>query len=186
MVDSRIFIVAEELMNKLKRITSEYIEAEDRIRIAGLTEQNKTLSLWLTMRLTSRLVAHCIALLGKHSPELAKATTNDDQLKNNLQGLVQHSAEQEIVEQPAVSVTENSLSLLIKEINVTTSNGGVLMAFKENETSSYELYLESNQLRQWLGMLYHIWQKAEWPLHIWPDWMDKSTGSVISETTSIH
>ena len=186
MVNSWTSIIAEELVHKLRRITTEYIEAEDRIRIVGLTEKNETLSLWLPMRLTSRLVAHCIALLGKHSPELEKASTNDDQLKNNLQGLVQHSAEQEIVEQPAVSVTENSLSLLIKEINVTTSNGGVLMSFKENETSSYELYLESNQLRQWLGMLHFIWQKADWPPHVWPDWIDKSASNKISGKTSIH
>ena len=163
-------------MNKLKRITSEYVEAEDRIRIAGLTEQNETLSLWLTMRLTSRLVTHCLALLEKNSPEL----------KNNLQGMVRGSAGQEIVEESAVKVAKNSPSFLIREIDLKTSDELVVLVFKENKTSSYELYLESNQLRQWLGMLYLIWQKAEWPLHIWPDWMDKSKGSLISDTTSIH
>ena len=173
-------------MNKLKRITSEYVEAEDRIRIAGLTEQNETLSLWLTMRLTSRLVTHCLALLVKNSPELKKAATDDLQLKNNLQGMVQESAEQEIVEESAVRVAKDSPSFLIREIDVKTSYGAVVLTFKENKTSSYELYLESNQLRQWLGMLYLIWQKAEWPLHIWPDWMDKSTSNKISGKTSIH
>ena len=185
MVNSTAFIAAEEV-NKLKRITSEYVEAEDRIRIAGLTEQNETLFLWLTMRLTSRLVTHCLALLGKNSPELKKAATDDLQLKTNLQSMIQESAEQEIVEESAVKVAKNSPSFLIREIDVKTSDGLVVLVFKENKTSSYELYLESNQLRQWLGILYLIWQKAEWPLHIWPDWMDKSTGRLISNTTSIH
>jgi len=179
-------IIAEDLMNRLKRITSEYVEIEDRIRVAGLTEKNKTLSLWFTMRLTSRLVTHCIALLGKHSPELKKAATNDDQLQKNLQNLVQQSAEQEIGEESAVSVTTDSPSYLIKEIDVKTSDGGVVLSFKQNKTSSYELYLKSQQLRQWLGILYLIWQKAEWPLHVWPDWMDKSKSNEISKKTSIH
>ena len=173
-------------MNKLKRITSEYIEAEDRIRIAGLTEKNETLSLWFTVRLSSRLVTHCITLLGKHSPELKKAATNDAQLQKNLQNLVQRSAEQEISEESAVSVASDSPSYLIKEIDVKTSDGGVVMSFKQDKTSSYELYLKSQQLRQWLGMLYLIWQKAEWPLHIWPDWMDKSKSNEISGKTFIH
>ena len=173
-------------MNKLKRITSEYIETEDRIRIAGLTEKNETLCLWFTMRLSSRLVSHCIALLGKRSPALKKTAPNDVQLQNTLQGMVQQSAEQEILEESAVRVAENSPSLLIKEIDVKTSDGGVVMAFKEDKTSSYELYLEGRQLRQWLGMLYFIWQKAEWPLHVWPDWIDTSTGNETSEKTSIH
>jgi hypothetical protein len=173
-------------MNKLKRITSEYIETEDRIRIAGLTEKDETLSLWFTMRLSGRLITHCIALLGKQSLALKKTAANDTQLQNNLQGMVQQSAEHEIAEESAVSVTENSPNLLIKEIDVRPSDGGVVMAFKENKTSSYELYLEGRQLRQWLGMLYLIWQKAEWPLHVWPDWMDTSAGNEISEKTSLH
>ena len=86
-------------MNKLKRITSEYIEAEDRIRIAGLTEKDEPLSLWFTMRLTSRLVTHCVALLAEHGSELKKTATNDERLKNNLQGMVQQSAEQDIVKE---------------------------------------------------------------------------------------
>jgi hypothetical protein len=179
-------MIFEELMNKLKRITSEYIEAEDRIRIAGLTEKEESLSLWLTMRLTSRLVTHCVALLATHGPKLKKAATSDERLKNNLQGMVQQSAEQEVVKELAVSVSKDSPSLLIREIDVKTSSGGVIMTFKEDETSSYELCLEGQQLRQWLGMLYLIWQKAEWPLHVWPDWMDKSKRNGVSEETSIH
>ena len=179
-------MIFEELMNKLKRITSEYIEAEDRIRIAGLTEKEESLSLWLTMRLTSRLVTHCVALLAEHGPEIKKTATNDERLKNNLQGIVQQSAEQDIVKELRVSVAKNSQSILIREIDVKTSDVGVVMAFKEDETSSYELRLEGQQLRQWLGMLYLIWQKAEWPPHVWPDWMDKSKRNGISDETSIH
>ena len=173
-------------MTKLKRITSEYIEVEDRIRISGLTEKDESLSLWFTMRLTSRLVTHCLALLAEHGPELKKTATNDERLKNNLQGMVQQSAEQDLIEELAVSVTENSPSLLIREIDIKTSDGGIVMTFKEDKTSSYELCLEGQQLRQWLGMLYLIWQKAEWPPHVWPDWMDKSKRNGISEETSIH
>ena len=173
-------------MNKLKRITSEYIEEEDRIRLAGVTEKNETLSLWFTMRLTSKLVSHCIKLLAEHSPELERAATNDEQSRKNLQDIVQQSAEQEIIKEEAVSVTKNSPSYLIKEIDVKVSGRGIVLILKEKDTLFYELNLDNRQLRQWLRMLYLIWKKADWPLHVWPDWMNKPSSSLAEDNASIH
>lgn len=173
------------MIKKLHRITSEYIEAEDRIRLAGLTEKNETLALWFTMRLASRLVTHCVSLLAKHSPEIKKTGPSDKLSKQNIQSFVQQSAEQQIIEEPSVKVEHNSTSFLVKEIDVKPTSQGLVMIFKDDQTPHYELFLEIQQLRQWLRMLYVIWRKAEWPRNIWPDWMEKSTNESSSKR-SIH
>ena len=90
-------------MYKIKRITSEYIDTEDRIRLIGLTEDGKTHALWFTLRLTNRLVVHCLNLLDQLSPEINKSAI-DAQSRNDVQNLVQQSATRQIVEEPPVRV----------------------------------------------------------------------------------
>eukprot|EP01036_Dinobryon_divergens_P055429 gene55429-74016_t len=43
-------------MTILQRITTEYIEAEDRVRLSGVSPSGEALSLWVTQRLLSRLL----------------------------------------------------------------------------------------------------------------------------------
>ena len=45
-------------MNSLQRITTEYDEREDRIRVSGQLAQGEAVVLWLTQRLLNRLVPH--------------------------------------------------------------------------------------------------------------------------------
>ena len=56
-------------MSGLQKITTDYNEQEDRLTIAGLTEKNETVLFWLTMRLASRLIGHCLGILEKDVPE---------------------------------------------------------------------------------------------------------------------
>ena len=42
-------------MAELQRFTTEYVEIEDRIRLAGETAPGHTVVLWLTQRLLARL-----------------------------------------------------------------------------------------------------------------------------------
>ncbi|MFL2873138.1 MAG: hypothetical protein ACJZ8M_07360 [Pseudohongiellaceae bacterium] len=173
-------------MSNLKRITTEYNEREDRIRLAGITDDNQTIALWLTMRLVSRLVSHCLNLLEKSTPEATKVSTADEQSRKSIQNFVQQSAEQQLVEEAAVKVTKNSPKYLAAEIDVKSDHAGVTIIFKGEFSSNYSIYLNNQQLRQWLGMLHMIWQKTEWSTLIWPDWMSSSSLEATSSATSIH
>ena len=92
----------------------------------------------------------------------------------------------EIIKEEAVSVTKNSPSYLIKKIDVKVSGRGIVLILKEKDTLFYELNLDNRQLRQWLRMLYLIWKKADWPLHVWPDWMNKPSSGLAEDNASIH
>jgi hypothetical protein len=172
-------------MYKIKRITSEYIDTEDRIRLIGLTEDGKTHALWFTLRLTNRLVVHCLNLLDQLSPEINKSAI-DAQSRNDVQNLVQQSATRQIVEEPPVEMERDSFDFLVQEIDVSYTPEAVLMSFRAAEKKGYELQLDLHQLRQWLAMLYVIWQKAEWPTEIWPDWMVENKTELNVRESPIH
>ena len=176
----------EKVVSKLKRITTEYIELEDRIRLAGLTEENQTVCIWLTMRLLKRLITHCLNLLEKNTPELKEMPTQNEQCRKSIHNFVQQSAEQQVVEETAVKVTKNSPNHLAAEIDVKSDHAGVTIIFKGEFSSHYAIYLNNQQLRQWLGMLHMIWQKAEWPNLVWPDWMSGIAAETSTDEDAIH
>tara|TARA_B100001250_G_C19731284_1_gene758628 strand:- start:57 stop:572 length:516 start_codon:yes stop_codon:yes gene_type:complete len=171
-------------MNKLKRITSEYIVAEDRIRIAALTEANKTLILWFTMRMMRHVITHCLTLLSKRSPEIRKPSLEDERSHDAIQSLVQRSAQQELPPEKAVSTNESSPNYLIEEVDLTHNAKGLIMILKKEGTASSKIFLTNQQLRQWLAMIYTLWQKADWPMTLWPEWI--SATETITNEISIH
>ena len=61
-------------MRVLHRLTTDYVEEEDRIRVSGASANGDTVVLWLTQRLLNRLVPHLTAWLAaqitKRTPTL--------------------------------------------------------------------------------------------------------------------
>ena len=177
---------SEQMMSSLKRITTEYIESEDRIRLAGLTNDNQTIALWLTMRLLKRLIKHCLNLLEKNNPKLESASTQNEESGKSVQHFLQKSAERLIVEETVVKLTDQSPNYLAVEIDVRNDDAGVTLIFKGEFSSNYAIYLNNQQLRQWLGMLHMIWQKTEWSNLAWPDWLSNSPADIAPGLISIH
>ena len=159
-------------MITLQRITSEYIESEDRIRLTATTGARETLILWITQRLLIRLIGHFLKWLDKEAPEVARSSAVGSEAKSALQGMAQQSAAAKLQEQSAVTATSDSATLLVKEIDIKMSEEAVLLVFKCDDGQNAELSFTVQQLRQWLGMIHRLWRMAEWPVSIWPDWMD--------------
>ena len=173
-------------MITLQRITSEYIEPEDRIRLVAITDAEKTLILWLTQRLLIRLIAHFLGWLEKEAPEVARSSAIGNETKSALQEMAQHSAAAKLPEQSAVTANSDS-ALLVKEIDIKMSEEVVLLVFKCDEAWKAELSFTVQQLRQWLGMIHRLWRLAEWPVSIWPDWMDDNQQpDSVDADSSVH
>ena len=173
-------------MSSLKRITIEYDEREDRIRLAGITQSNKTVTMWFTMRLMSRLIIHCLGLLETGSLEPKKTLKENQKPKESIQNFVQKSAEEQITKQPPVKVSADSPDHLIIEIDVKNTGRGLSIIFKGESDSIHDIFFNGEQLRQWLAMLHVVWQKAEWPETIWPDWMEKDHSQPSPGEISVH
>ena len=174
-------------MITLQRITSEYIESEDRIRLTAISDAEKTLILWITQRLLIRLIAHFLGWLEKEAPEVARSSAIGNETKSALQGMAQQSAAAKLPEQSAVTANSDSAALLVKEIDIKMSEEVVLLVFKCDEAWKAELSFTVQQLRQWLGMIHRLWRLAEWPVSIWPDWMDDNRQPDSAGTdSSVH
>ena len=173
-------------MGNLERITTNYDEQEDRITLAGLTDKGQTVVLWLTMRLASRLIKHCLGLLEKDNSGSGEVPKAKKDSRESIQNFVQKSAEEQTTQETAVEITRNSPKHLIVAIDIKSVGTGVTLGFKEQFNTCYEIFLDSQQLRQWLGMLHTIWPKTEWPTEIWPDWMVVDNSLPTSDEISVH
>ena len=174
-------------MITLQRITSEYIKSEDRIRLTAISEAEETIILWITQRLLIRLIAHFLGWLEKEAPEVARSSAIGNETKSALQGMAQQSAAAKLPEQSAVTANSDSAALLVKEIDIKMSEEAVLLVFKCDEAWKAELSFTVQQLRQWLGMIHRLWRLAEWPVSIWPDWMDDNQQpDSVDADSSVH
>jgi hypothetical protein len=157
-------------MHDLQRITTEYVEAEDRIRLCGETGAGETIAFWLTRRLLTRLVPHLCEWL-THS---LTHSTGDDAHAALLNGFAQQAAAGALEAQPPVRATTGSATPVVHSIDVTTGDAAVRLVFHDSDGTRAGLVLPAVALRQWLGILHAQWLKGEWPANDWPDWIAES------------
>lgn len=180
-------------MVNLQRITTEYVEVEDRIRLSGENEEDQTFVLWLTQRILSRVISHLLALIEKQSPTPEKAGESKAPTSSLVQGFAQQAAEAELRAETPVQAATSSQAWLIQEVDIALSaEGSLILVFKreagaktqEDTEGVAKLVVEAKQLRQWLGIVHAQWQRAGWPLALWPTWMDESP--VAGTKTPLH
>ena len=108
----------------------------------------------------------------------------DQESRSNVQEIVQQSARQTLNQQTAVVPEHDSQSFLVQEIDININNEGVRLLFKASENKQAELAFNIEQLRQWLAIIRSLWDKAEWPMSLWPSWMDENQLTSTGESNS--
>lgn len=160
-------------MAELQRITTQFVDAEDRIRLAGEDAAADAVVLWLTQRLLNRLVAHLCAWLEQRIPVDTHRYAAAAQAEV-IQSFAQQAALAALEPQPPVqSKGQQSSTWLVHSVDIASGDQGVMLTFKAAAVGSpcATLTLQDQPLRQWLNILHDQYQKAEWPLTVWPEWM---------------
>lgn len=156
----------------LERITTQFIDYEDRIRLTGQVGDGQTVVLWLTQRLLQRLVPHLFQWLEDRTVSKVK----DQPLRAQVQhSFVQQKARSELKPQAAILPDPVSLTWVVRSVDLKSGSHGAQLVFKgghagENATLGFS----SKALRQWLGILHDQYRIATWSLAVWPEWMDES------------
>lgn len=151
-------------MKTLQRLTTEYIDAEDRIRLAGEDSQGQTVVLWLTQRLLNRLVPHLCQWLDQR----VGATP----LTEVRQAFAQQKARAELAPQPPVKADADTQGVLIHSVDLKTANAGMGLQFKGVDGNVVaSLQPQPRALRQWLNIVFDQYRKAQWPTEVWPAWV---------------
>lgn len=174
-------------MPVLQRLTTEYIEKEDRIRISGEGKEGELVSFWLTQRLLSRLIRYLVSSI-EESPSTDEPNNITDVRTNALfNEMAQQVAQQHLPAQPPVVTPEENNSWLVSEVDISKDQQHIKLVFKNTRPIHTELMLDKYQLRQWLSILFHLWQQAEWPLSVWPDWiLNTSKKPAASSIMALH
>lgn len=161
---------------ELQRITTTYVDTEDRIRLAGELSDSHTVVMWLTQRLLTRLVPHLLTWLekGVESP-----LPQDIALS-----LSQFAAQSDLEKQTPVHQNQDSESWVVLAVDISSAPGALLLQIRGAEDNLARVRFTSQQLHQWLGLMRLLWRTAEWPDSIWPDWLDDTPPT--AGTSPVH
>lgn len=174
-------------MPALQRVTTEFIELEDRMRVAGENEQGEVTSFWLTQRLLVRLVKHLIDSLEKNTPDGQKLAAHDERISEMMQEMAQQAAQAELGNEAPVKDPESDRAWLAHEVDIKQTERHIQLRFRGRGATHADVALEISHLRQWLSILYRLWVQAEWSTAIWPHWMiDSFPDSDSKPDTAVH
>ncbi|NLW80415.1 MAG: hypothetical protein GXY42_01915 [Desulfovibrionales bacterium] len=163
----------------LRRITTEYVDIEDRIRLCGESGPGQSMALWLSRRLLNRLVPHVCQWLEKDTPSTDHGSTSSSRLEA-LQGFAQQAAVAAMPALPPVHASAaGTTSWLVHSIDASKARGGIILTFKGPEAEEgrpmARLALSDELLRQWLNILHGQYRKGQWSMEVWPQWIGKGT-----------
>lgn len=156
-------------MSELQRITSEYVETEDRLRITGELGANETEVLWLSQRLLLRLLPHLFAWLEKQS--------GDGLPVDIVQSFAQEAAKLDLKSEAPVENIHNATGWLVDAVDIRHDLEVLTIRFRGGAQQEVILTTNTIALRQWLVILQALWSKAEWPVAIWPGWITESSAT---------
>jgi hypothetical protein len=158
---------------RVKSITTDYDQDEDRIFLAVVDSKNTRRKLWLTRRLTERLISALVQGL--------TIRTEDDQpvAPRAIEAAqVYAQLEARISRKPAtpVEMDNSATQYLVNQIKVKTADNEVRViefyfkAASDKASPPVELVLTPTELRQWLEVLRTTTVTSQWREDIWPDW----------------
>lgn len=149
-------------MTLLQRLTTQYVDVEDRIRLSGEDAQGKVKVLWLTQRMLARLV-----------PALCKTLApGADTRTDLLNSFEQQAAQARLAPQDPVPAASSSAASLVTRVDLTPTGQGLRLAFFAHDEEVAAVLMPELPLRQWLSILRQQYQAGAWPDDVWPDWTE--------------
>lgn len=169
------------VMSALQRITLDYVDTEDRLRLRGENTEGETVVLWVTQRLLHRLVPHLCSWLEKQTAAGAPVDI--------VQGFAQQAAQAALEPSEPVPLPPGDAGALVLSVDLTPGETVLALAFKTDAAgpAAASLTFEPQPLRQWLGIVYRACQAAGWPADIWPAWLTEArSGERSGQTAVLH
>lgn len=174
---------------QLQRVTTEYVEAEDRLRLSGALVDGRTVVLWVTQRLFNRVLAPLTRWLDAHGvtgpAASAAATTPAD--REMLQEFAQQSAQAALTPQPRVPAEQPTDSWLVDSMDIGSNARLIRLTFKACDGRAVGVTLEAEGLRQWLAVVHSRYRRGGWATSAWPAWMeDAMAPAARSDAMPVH
>jgi hypothetical protein len=156
-------------MAELQRATTEYVAAEDRIRLSGALDGGATVVIWLTLRLLQRLLPPLVQWLEQRGGGVPRADV--------LHSFAQQKAQAGMAPSPPVQAAAESAAWLAASIDLARGDKAVRLTFKGQGGESAALTMTPTLLRQWLAILHAGYRRGGWPQDQWPGWIAENTAA---------
>jgi len=178
-------------INKINKITIDYMPAEDRFRATTLLEDGSGLVMWLTQKMLNKLVS---GLVGVFEERLAVPETQVDakpisQRETRVAAQFWRQAEADLTIQGAAraEVKEGeSPQVLIDGMRLRQHHDTYFLHFAWGQQSVY-LPADETWLRQFMRILYRRYREAEWSTAgVWPVWFDTAAQRNYVKQTDIN
>ena len=163
-------------MFAITKITQHYDEFADRVGLSAQNAENEVLVLWLTQRLANRLVV----TLAHWLEEGLRGRVGDLAL-SQAQSWEQSTAEARLQPTEPVTASKGSVEALLHSVDITRQVEGFSLTFRWGENQgavrtegeqidAARMALSDLELRQWLAILYRLFETAHWHQDAWPHW----------------
>lgn len=172
-------------MQSLKTITSEYIESEDRFKLSALTNEDELLAFWMTQRLLTRLVTHLSKKIELGSPQSGGAPKGADASYSESDKDFETNCKHFPAESD-VKIEKKFKPVLITEVDIKFGQCDLTLVLKSGNKSCASMFLSISELRQWLEILYTLWQRAGWPASLWPQKLNDYSSTKQVTINTIH
>jgi len=169
------------VVTNLKRLTTEYVVSEDRIRIVGESDSPEPVVIWMTCRLASRAVPAFLGWLDKQTPPSSITSAAQSEA---LQSFAQEAAVAALKPQEPVSASPEVSPWLVHAVDVAATRNRMTVTFCYQGDRSAAVRFDDTHLRQWLSILHGIWLEAKWPTLMWPEWIKRE--KTTQQHVTIH
>lgn len=183
-------------MLTLQRITSEYVATEDRFRLSGTTDKGGEVCYWVTQRLLLRLLGFLLDWLETHREQLERQAATEmlgpavtKAAKPSARGTAEAARTEagggEAEEKEAGEAPEEDQAAsgeLLFEADIRIAPDHITLVFKPRQSEHAQLSLRLGEAWQWVAILHTLWQRAEWNLSAWPDWVEQVKAPHLSKS----
>lgn len=174
-------------MKQLLRITTQYVDVQDRIRLSGEVQAGDALVVWLTHRLLNRLLPGLLGWLENQSGGGAVNAMLPGYHTDAVQGFAQQAARAQLAKQPPVQAEGASPHWLLVSVDLTHTAQSVALVFKgEDAHARVGLTLTTQPLRQWVNIVHDQYLQAGWSMEVWPAWITESAVQPVQGPTLMH
>lgn len=156
---------------QLQRLTTNYSDIQDRLRLNGICSNNNLLCMWMSQRLANRLVTSLVEWLEKQ--ELKPATA-----------AAIHAAGASVT---AVDAGQPKHEWLVENVNLKFGEQSLEMALCDgSQATCAKISVSREQLLQWLGILQNQYFLADWPTSNWPQSIQGQAAKAVTSNQTMH
>jgi hypothetical protein len=160
---------------RIHTFTGRYDPIEDRLRFDAVNARGGKQTIFLTRRLTDRVIPVLVSHLEGKTPEGVPADL--------AQGMSQsraRQARQTGEAAPAVAVDIETPHWLCRTIHVQKAPNGLNVTFTDDVRVNAVMPMVEANLRAVLDMLLDLYSRASWPTEPFPEWMTPEATVTIS------